>query len=132
MASGYGYNGGVSRCFAYWQEFSKLSRESAMHKRTCLSSALPKRRTISSACTILRRYVLLILLNHLPLNVLSPNAPSLLSTTTQIARAKEIKAEFIRKAEHQANEGRKAADILADGVIVGVGLIQRGEAAKSK
>ena len=50
----------------------------------------------------------------------------------QIARAKEIKAEFIRKAQHQANEGRKAADILADGVIVGVGLIQRGEAAKSK
>lgn len=43
----------------------------------------------------------------------------------QIARAKAVKAEFIRKAEHQAQEGRKAADILADGVIVGVGLIQR-------
>ena len=50
----------------------------------------------------------------------------------QIARAKAVKAEFIRKAEKQANEGRKAADILTDGVIVGVGLIQRGEAAKSK
>ena len=44
-----------------------------------------------------------------------------------IARAKAIKAEFIKKAEHQAHEGRKAADILADGVIVGVGLIQRGK-----
>lgn len=43
----------------------------------------------------------------------------------QIARAKAVKAEFIRKAEQQAQEGRKAADILADGVIVGVGLIQR-------
>ncbi|KAI9068093.1 hypothetical protein FKP32DRAFT_1587967 [Trametes sanguinea] len=52
--------------------------------------------------------------------------------TKEIARAKAIKAEFIRKAEHQAHEGRKAADILADGVIVGVGLIQRGEAAQSK
>ena len=44
---------------------------------------------------------------------------------TQIQRAKQIKAEFIRKAEHQAKEGRKAADVLADGVIVGVGLIHR-------
>ncbi len=43
----------------------------------------------------------------------------------QIERAKAVKAEFIRKAEHQAHEGRKTADILADGVIVGVGLIQR-------
>ena len=43
----------------------------------------------------------------------------------QIARAKAVNAEFIKKAEHQAKEGRKAADILADGVIVGVGLIQR-------
>ena len=50
----------------------------------------------------------------------------------QIKRAKQVKAEFLRKAEHQAHEGRKAADILADGVIVGVGLIQRGEVAHSK
>jgi len=45
--------------------------------------------------------------------------------TKEIARAKAVKAEFIKRAEHQASEGRKAADILADGVIVGVGLIQR-------
>lgn len=58
--------------------------------------------------------------------------PKLYQYTPQIARAKAVKAEFIRKAEHQAHEGRKAADILADGVIVGVGLISRGEAAHSK
>jgi len=45
----------------------------------------------------------------------------------EIERAKQVKAEFIRKAEHQAKEGRKAADVLADGVIVGVGLIQRNK-----
>jgi NADH dehydrogenase (ubiquinone) Fe-S protein 5 len=55
----------------------------------------------------------------------------------QIERAKQVKAEFIRKAEYQAKEGRKAADVLADGVIVGVGLIRRGKgndagAAKEK
>ncbi|TCD62767.1 hypothetical protein EIP91_006439, partial [Steccherinum ochraceum] len=43
----------------------------------------------------------------------------------EIARANAVKAEFIKRAEHQALEGRKTADILADGVIVGVGLIQR-------
>ncbi|KAI0078638.1 hypothetical protein K474DRAFT_1674011 [Panus rudis PR-1116 ss-1] len=52
-----------------------------------------------------------------------------LHRTQEIARAKAIKAEFIKKAEHQAKEGRKAADILADGVIVGVGLINREDSA---
>lgn len=47
------------------------------------------------------------------------------NTIFQIARAKAVKAEFVKKAEHVASEGRKTADILADGVIVGVGLIQR-------
>ncbi|KIM86685.1 hypothetical protein PILCRDRAFT_815935, partial [Piloderma croceum F 1598] len=49
----------------------------------------------------------------------------------EIERAKQIKAEFIRKAEHQAKEGRKVADVLADGVIVGVGLIQRDKAGEA-
>jgi hypothetical protein len=48
----------------------------------------------------------------------------------KISRAKTIKAEFVRKAEMQAHEGRKAADILADGVIVGVGLISREQGDK--
>jgi NADH dehydrogenase (ubiquinone) Fe-S protein 5 len=54
--------------------------------------------------------------------------------SAQIARAKAVKAEFIKQAEHHAKEGRKVADVLADGVIVGVGLIQRdqGEEAKHK
>jgi NADH dehydrogenase (ubiquinone) Fe-S protein 5 len=54
--------------------------------------------------------------------------------SAQIARAKAVKAEFIKQAEHHAKEGRKVADVLADGVIVGVGLIQRdqGEEVKHK
>jgi NADH dehydrogenase (ubiquinone) Fe-S protein 5 len=40
-------------------------------------------------------------------------------------RAKAIQDEFIRQAELKAQEGQKTADILADGVIVGVGLIKR-------
>ncbi|KZT25691.1 hypothetical protein NEOLEDRAFT_1178156 [Neolentinus lepideus HHB14362 ss-1] len=47
--------------------------------------------------------------------------------TQEIARAKAVKAEFVRKAEKQAHEGRKVADILAEGAIAGVGLIQRGD-----
>ncbi|KAF8137464.1 hypothetical protein EV363DRAFT_1581078 [Boletus edulis] len=43
----------------------------------------------------------------------------------EIARANAVKAEFIKQAEHQAKEGRKASDVLAEGVIVGVGLIRR-------
>ena len=43
----------------------------------------------------------------------------------QIARAKAVKEEFVKKVQHQAAEGRKIADVLADGVITGVGIIQR-------
>lgn len=50
----------------------------------------------------------------------------------QIARAKAIKEEFVKKAKHQAAEGRKIADVLADGVITGVGLIQRDGDTGSK
>jgi NADH dehydrogenase (ubiquinone) Fe-S protein 5 len=42
----------------------------------------------------------------------------------QITRAKAVKAQFIKKAEHEAKEGRKAGDIIADGVIVSLGLIK--------
>jgi len=92
MASGYGYTGGQSRCFSYWQEFSK-----------CYAQA-----DIPSQCK-LQAADYLECLHH----------------TKEIARAKAIQAEFVKKAEHQATEGRKVADVLADGVIVGVGLIQR-------
>lgn len=43
----------------------------------------------------------------------------------QMARAKAVKEEFVKKVQHQAAESRKMADVLADGVITGVGLIQR-------
>jgi NADH dehydrogenase (ubiquinone) Fe-S protein 5 len=53
-------------------------------------------------------------------------SPTLLTMNNpQIARAKAIKEEFVKKVQHQAAEGRKIADVLADGVITGVGLIQR-------
>ena len=56
--------------------------------------------------------------------------PPRLRFANKIARAKTIKAEFVKKAEHQAKEGRKVADILAEGAIVGVGLIQRDKAGE--
>ncbi|KAJ8586798.1 hypothetical protein M405DRAFT_822800 [Rhizopogon salebrosus TDB-379] len=101
MASGFSYTGGRSRCFAYWQEFSK-----------CYAGA-----DAPSQCR-LQADDYLECLHH----------------TKEIARAKAVKAEFIKQAEHHAKEGRKVADVLADGVIVGVGLIQRdqGEEVKHK
>ncbi|KIP04497.1 hypothetical protein PHLGIDRAFT_129475 [Phlebiopsis gigantea 11061_1 CR5-6] len=92
MASGFGFNGGPSRCFAFWQEFSK-----------CYASTDSPSQCRAQADDYLE----------------------CLHRTKEIARAKAVKAEFIKKVAHQAQEGRKAADILADGVIVGVGLIQR-------
>ncbi len=57
---------------------------------------------------------------------------SFIDGNKQIARAKAVQAEFIRRAQAAATEGRKAADILAEGAIVGVGLIQRDEQQDSK
>ena len=43
-----------------------------------------------------------------------------------------MKKQFIKKAEHEAKEGRKTGDILADGVIVSLGLMNKeGEGKKS-
>ncbi|EIW78430.1 hypothetical protein CONPUDRAFT_128055 [Coniophora puteana RWD-64-598 SS2] len=95
MASGFSYTAGRSRCFTYWQEFSKCYANSDS----------------PSQCR-LQADDYLECLHH----------------TKEIARAKTVKAEFIKQAEHHAKEGSKAADILADGVIVGVGLIQRDQA----
>ena len=50
----------------------------------------------------------------------------------QIAHAKAVQDEFIRRAQAVGTESRKAADILAEGAIVGVGLIQRGEQDSKK
>ncbi|KAL5480892.1 hypothetical protein ACEPAF_1434 [Sanghuangporus sanghuang] len=92
MASGYSFTGGPSRCFAYWQEFTK-----------CYSN------TDNPQQCKLQAEDYLECLHH----------------TKEIERAKTVKAHFIKKVEHEAKEGRKAGDILADGVIVGLGLINR-------
>ncbi|KAK7448820.1 hypothetical protein VKT23_013550 [Stygiomarasmius scandens] len=93
MASGYGYGGGRSRCFTYWQEFSK-----------CYAQA-----DIPQEC-----------------RAQADDYVECLHHTKEIARAKAIQDEFIRQAQAKAKEDRKVADVLSDGVIVGVGLIQRG------
>ncbi|KAF8591292.1 hypothetical protein K439DRAFT_1327317, partial [Ramaria rubella] len=45
--------------------------------------------------------------------------------TKEIARAKAIQTQFLKNAQRNNKDGRKAEDVLADGVIVGVGLISR-------
>jgi len=52
--------------------------------------------------------------------------------TQEIARARAVKTHFIEKAAHQAKEGRKTADILSEGVIVGVGLIGGSQKEEAK
>ncbi|THH21172.1 hypothetical protein EW146_g356 [Bondarzewia mesenterica] len=105
MASGYGFHGGRSRCFAYWQEFSKCyaqtdsptqCRPQADDYLECLHHTKEVRASI----------------------VLCPLFALIIEFwLSKIARAKAVKGEFIKRAEHQAKEGRKVADVLADGVI---------------
>jgi hypothetical protein len=45
----------------------------------------------------------------------------------QRERAKTIEQEYRRKVESVATEGRKTADVLSDGAIVGLGLIRQKE-----
>jgi hypothetical protein len=92
-----------------------LSSDSATLKPTLPPNVTTRRRTTSSVCIIRRRSVRR---GTLPSPVPDVARP-------QIARAKEIKAQFIKKALHQAEEDRKASDIIADGVVIGVGLINR-------
>jgi len=92
MASGFSYGGGRSRCFVYWQEFSKCYAQADSPKEC---------------------------------QALSDDYLECLHHPKEVARAKAVQDEFIRKAEKSAREGQKAADIMADGVIVGLGLIRR-------
>ncbi|KAF8888521.1 hypothetical protein BD779DRAFT_1523313 [Infundibulicybe gibba] len=92
MASGYGYGGGRSRCFTYWQEFQKCYAQTD---------------------------------NPTECRPQSDDYLECLHRPKETARAKAVQAEFIRKAEASAREGHKAAEVLADGAIVGVGLIRR-------
>ncbi|KAI0034664.1 hypothetical protein K488DRAFT_83730 [Vararia minispora EC-137] len=92
MASGFGFNGGRPRCFAYWQEFTKCYTQTDS----------------PAAC-----------------NPQAEDYLECLHHTKEIARAKQVKEQFIKKALAQADEDRKASDIIADGVVLGVGLINR-------
>ncbi|GLB42157.1 putative NADH dehydrogenase (ubiquinone) Fe-S protein 5 [Lyophyllum shimeji] len=92
MASGFGYTGGRSRCFVFWQEFAKC------YAQTDDPAACRPQSEDYLEC-----------LHH----------------KKEFERAKAVQDEFIRKAEAQAREGQKAADLVANGVIVGLGLIQR-------
>ncbi|KAF8652404.1 hypothetical protein AX16_004432 [Volvariella volvacea WC 439] len=94
MASGFGFSGGRSRCFTYWQEFSKCYAQTD---------------------------------NPIDCRPLSEDYLECLHHPKELARAKAVQDEFIRRAEAGAKEGKKAADVLADGAIVAVGLIQRNK-----
>jgi len=76
--------------------------------------------TISSAFTITKRFLRLFIR---PIPVL---------TCTQQARAKQVEQEYLRQVHAITKEGRKAADVLADGVIVGLGIIQQAQEDKKK
>ncbi|KAG6860498.1 hypothetical protein C0995_010484 [Termitomyces sp. Mi166 len=98
--SGFGYTGGRSRCFTYWQEFSRCYAQTDN----------------PAAC-----------------RPQSEDYLECLHGTKEVARAKQVKAELLRKAQAAVREGQKAADISADGGIVGLGLIKRSvEEAETK
>ncbi|KAF9447741.1 hypothetical protein P691DRAFT_775902 [Macrolepiota fuliginosa MF-IS2] len=99
MASGFGFSGGRSRCFTYWQEFQK-----------CYAGTDDPK---SCATQYFDYFECL----HHP---------------KELARAKAIEQEFLRKAQSVAKEGRKVADVLAEGTTVGLGIIQQAEADKKK
>ncbi|KAG5643395.1 hypothetical protein DXG03_000973 [Asterophora parasitica] len=106
---------GRSRCFTYWQEFSKVRCftcttvvfvfEADTHALQCYAQ------TDNPAACRPQSEDYLECLHH----------------PKEVARAKQVQDEFIRKAEASAREGQKAADLVADGVIVGLGLIRRGQ-----
>jgi NADH dehydrogenase (ubiquinone) Fe-S protein 5 len=50
----------------------------------------------------------------------------------QLSRAKTVKTHFIQKQLHEGKEGRKVADVLSEGVIVGVGLIGADEKSQTQ
>ncbi|KAI6019952.1 hypothetical protein F5J12DRAFT_968327 [Pisolithus orientalis] len=120
MASGFGYTGGRSRCFAYWQEFSKVYIRRSPIGFTGTDETEPRLQCYSQADAPSQ------------CRVQADDYLECLHHTKEIERAKAVRAEFIKQAEHQAKEGRKVADLLADGVIVSVGLIQRDRGSDGK
>ncbi|KAF8521016.1 hypothetical protein JB92DRAFT_3111375 [Gautieria morchelliformis] len=99
MASGFGYTGGRSRCFAHWQEFAKCYAQADSPVECKLAA---------------EDYI------------------ECLHHAKEIARAKVVQAQFLKKAQQEGKDGRKAAEVMADGVIVGVGLISRKKAEEAE
>ncbi|CAD6575744.1 MAG: hypothetical protein TREMPRED_001485 [Tremellales sp. Tagirdzhanova-0007] len=90
MASGFGLNGGRSRCFEFFQEFQK-----------CHSVADDPKQ----CSTQVEDYL------------------ECLHKTKEIARAKEIKAHFLRKQAQETHDKRALAEKRANGVIISLGLV---------
>ncbi|RSH86168.1 uncharacterized protein EHS24_004399 [Apiotrichum porosum] len=105
MASGFGYTGGRTRCFAFWQEFSKVGG-AGMYKPTnsvqCYASAEGPNDCIAQKEDYLE----------------------CLHRTKEIARAKEIKTHFVQTQAREGADARKAAEKAATGVIVNLGLVE--------
>jgi len=62
--------------------------------------------------------------NHIPI--------TLRSLLLQIARAKEIKAHFLRKQAQETKDKRALAEKRANGVIVSLGLVNADEGSDEK
>jgi len=99
--SGFNYTAGRSRCFAFWQEFSK-----------CYAGA-----DIPSECAA-QAGDYLECLHH----------------TREIARAKAVREEYLKRSQHDAAEARKMQEIFRAGgtAVTGVGLIDKQKDGESK
>ncbi|KAI5479503.1 respiratory chain complex I component [Pseudohyphozyma bogoriensis] len=90
MASGFGYTGGRSRCFAFWQDFQK-----------CYAKA-----DLTSECsTQVDDY--LECLHH----------------NKEVARAMEIKTQYLTKTVHELEQKRKKVEEKVESGILGLGLL---------
>ncbi|KAF8348531.1 hypothetical protein F5887DRAFT_589559 [Amanita rubescens] len=97
MASGFGYTGGRSKCFTFWNQFQQCYIQSENPKEC---------------------------------RPLSDDYLECLHKTKEVAHAKAVQDEFIRRAEAAATEGRKAADILAGRSNCGSRFNTAGRAAR--
>ncbi|KXN85833.1 NADH dehydrogenase [ubiquinone] iron-sulfur protein 5-B, partial [Leucoagaricus sp. SymC.cos] len=117
--SGFGFSGGRPRCFAYWQDFQKCYAGTD-NPQTCVAQYADYFECLHRPQEV--RY-----LSNFSHRLLKPT-----SFLPKQARAKAVEREFFRQAQAVAKEGRKAADVLADGAIVGLGIIQQSQEDKKE
>ncbi|RDB27905.1 hypothetical protein Hypma_002186 [Hypsizygus marmoreus] len=122
MASGYGYSGGLYSCPRPCNHFHLTTT----HQDVPGASSIG--RNFKRCLSELQCYAQTD--NPRECRPQSDDYLECLHHPKEIARAKAVQDEFIRKAEATAKEGQKAADVIADGVIVGLGLIQRSKEAE--